>query len=207
MLAYKLVQLSSFKHNPYNTQEKTLAKNIIVMVNSFVKPFFLVLALFLCFVPSFCSDKIVQVNDICSKHKTPYNCAIILNSIPGVATDGANINSLSPYLINLAHVNAFDTKTLINTLIQNTTDPNLKQHFITCSMDYDDVLFSLTQAKDSFTSGNFIGMKSNSASVLEKVYDCDYKTPSTPLLKVNEDLEDVTIIITILADYLAGKYI
>ncbi|GAU13395.1 hypothetical protein TSUD_126910 [Trifolium subterraneum] len=74
-------------------------------------------------------------------------------------------------------------------------------------MDYDDVLFSLTQAKDSFTSGNFIGMKSNGASVLEKVYDCDYKTPSTPLLKINQDLEDVTIIITILADYLAGKYI
>lgn len=167
----------------------------------------LVLALFLCFVVSFSSARIVQVSDICSKHYTPSNCLNILNSIPGVAA-GADLDSLSLYIINLAHVNAFDTITLVHTLIGNTTDSQLKQRYAACSMDYDDALLCLTQAKISYGSQDFSAMKSNSASVLKDVQDCGSKVPSdsSPLLKNNQDLEDVSVIIMVLADFLAGIY-
>lgn len=180
---------------------------MVMFHNSFVKPSLIVLSLFLCFVPSFCSDRIVPVKDICSKHKIPYNCAIILNAIPGVSTNGAVLGSLSSYLITIANTNAFNTITLIHELIRNTSDTNLKQPYITCSMDYNDALLSTTYVKDSFNSGNFIGMNSNAAIVVKDIEHCGLKAPdSIPLLKYNQPLEDVTNIIMILADYLAGKY-
>lgn len=181
------------------------------MAYSFVNPSLLpsiVLALFLSFSLSFCSAREVQISDICSKHKNPTNCAIILNSIPGLAL-GADIDSLSLYLINVAHVNGFDTITLMNEVIRNITDPKLKQSYSSCDMDYQDVLVSLTSAKESYTSKDFNNMKSNVANVVKDVQDCETKAPSDApsLIKKNEDLEDVSLIIMILADFLAGKYI
>jgi len=176
--------------------------------NSFVKPSLIVLALFLCLVPSFCSDRIVQVRDICSKHyKNPHNCAIILNSIPGVAKRGAALGKLSSHLIDMAHVNAVNSITQIHNLIKNTRNPNLKTQYSSCSKDYDDVLYFLNEAKTSFTSGKFNDMNQNGAFVVKDVDHCSSKAPaSSPVIKSNEDLEDVTIIIMILADYLARKY-
>jgi len=181
---------------------------MVMFHNSFVKPSFIVLALFLCLVPSFCSDRIVPVKDICSKHyKNPRNCANILNSIPGVAKSGADLGKASLHLIDMAHANAIKTITLIHDLITNAGNPNLKKQYSSCSQDFDDVLYFLTQAKNSFTSGNFKEMNVNGAFVVKDVDHCSSKAPaSSPVLKSNDDLEDVSIIIMILADYLAGKY-
>ncbi|KEH34194.1 putative pectinesterase inhibitor domain-containing protein [Medicago truncatula] len=176
--------------------------------NSFVKPSLIVLALFLCFVPSFGSDRIVQVRDICSKHhKNPRNCVIILNSIPGVAKTGATLGKISLLVLDMAHVNAFQTSTQIHNLIKNTPNPNLKRQYSSCSKDYDDVLYFLNEAKTSFTSGKFNDMNFNAATVVKDADHCSSTAPtSSPVLKSNDDLEDVSIIIMILADYLAGKY-
>jgi hypothetical protein len=97
---------------------------MIMFHNSYVKPSLIVLALFLCFSPSFCSeDRIVQVRDICSKHfLNPKKCAIILNSIPGVAKGGEGLGKLSLDVINLANVSALHTIVLFKDLIKNTSD-------------------------------------------------------------------------------------
>ncbi|KAK7319399.1 hypothetical protein RJT34_04120 [Clitoria ternatea] len=164
-------------------------------------------SLFLCFAVSFCAARTVQIDDICSKHNIPYNCGIILRSIPGLEA-GADINSLSLYIINLVHENAFDTMSLIDDLIRNTTDNQLKQRYSSCTMDYNDVLLCLTQAKTSYSSGDFNTMKSNGATIIKDVQHCDSKPPIGPsaLQKNNQYLEDVAMIIMILADFLAGKY-
>lgn len=177
--------------------------------NSFVKPSLIVLALFLCCVPSFCSDSIVQVRDICSKHyRNPHNCAIILNSIPGVTTRGIVLGKISLDLINLARDHALHTIPLIKDLIKNTSDSNLRQCYSICSLDYDDVLYALTQVKNAFTSGDFKEMHFSGAAVLSVINNCGSKTlESSQLLKNNDDLKDVTLIIMIVADYLDGKYI
>ncbi|XP_073224908.1 pectinesterase inhibitor-like [Cicer arietinum] len=178
----------------------------MAIVPSFVKPYFLVLALFLCFVPSFCLDRIVRESDICSKHANAWNCKIILNTIPGVSTDGADLNSLSLYLISSANVNAFDTITYISNLIKNTTDSQLIQRYASCSIDYNNVLLTLTHAKDSYKAGNFRDMNNDGWTIVTKVKDCDYKAPDASSPLNNQYLEDVAIIIMILADFLAGKY-
>ena len=75
-------------------------------------------------------------------------------------------------------------------------------------MDYVNVLLCLNQAKDSCNSGDYNGMKSNSEAVMKDVQDCDWKPPYDPsaLPNKNKYLEDVTMIIMILADFLSGKY-
>jgi pectinesterase inhibitor-like protein len=170
---------------------------MVMLHNSFVKSSLLVLALFLCFSPSFCSERIVQVRDICSKHYNPHNCAIILNSIPGVATRGADLGKLSSDVINLANVSALHTFALIH-LIKNTSDTNLRQRYTICSENYDDVLFALVTVNNSFTSGNFNDMNFNVVGVPILVDDCGSKAlDSSQLVKNNKYLKDVSIIIEI----------
>ena len=168
------------------------------------------LALFLCFAPSFCSEnRIVQVRDICSKHYlNPKKCAIILNSIPGVAKRGATLGKLSLDAINLANVSALHTITIFTDLIKNTSDTDLRQRYRICSSNYDNVLIALTIAKDSFTSGDFDDMNFRVSAVAYIVENCRPMAPgSSELLKNYEYLEVVGIILEILSNYLAGKYI
>lgn len=176
--------------------------------NSFVKPSIIMLALFLCFAPSFCSERIVQVRDICSKHLNPKKCAIILNSIPGVAKGGEGLVKLSLDVINLANVSALHTINLFNDLIKNASDVYLRQRYTICSENYDDVLFALTKAKDSVTSGNINDMKfymSGQALIAEQ---CRSSAPGSFELRKNyEYFEVVGFTLEILANYLAGKYI
>ncbi|KAL1315346.1 pectinesterase inhibitor-like [Arachis hypogaea] len=154
-----------------------------------------------------CSARTVKISDVCSKHPNPYNCNNILNSVPG-ASLGADLNSLSKYVITSAHVYAFDTITLVHNLTRSINDKQLKQRYQACSMDYDDVLLSLTQAQQSFVSGDYKGMKSNGQTALKDVQDCDWKpgNDQSDLPNKNKYLEDVINIIIVFADFLAGVY-
>nr|KYP46420.1 Pectinesterase inhibitor [Cajanus cajan] len=174
-------------------------------MHSFVKHPLLLVPL-LCFLFSLCSARTVTISDICSKHNNPNSCDKILNTIPG-ASLGVDIGSLSSYIINEAHVNAFNSLTLIHNIIANSTDTQFKLRYNSCSLDYNDVLDVFTQAKQSFTSGKFDAMKSNGAAVIKDVQDCDTKAYDSPQLRMNnQDLGDVSMIIMILADFLAGKF-
>jgi len=183
---------------------------MVMFHNSFVEPSLIVLALFLCFAPSFCSERIVRVRDICSKHfVNPKKCAIILNSIPGVATRGEDLGKLSLDVINLANVSALHTITLFNDLIKNSTsDTDLRQRYSICSSNYDNILIALTIGKDSFTSGDFDDMHFRVSAVADIVEHCRPIAPGSSELRKNyEYLEVVGITLEILPDYLAGKYI
>ncbi|ESW33037.1 hypothetical protein PHAVU_001G038100 [Phaseolus vulgaris] len=161
---------------------------------------------FLCFVFSLCSARTVQIGDICSKHDNPSSCNTIILSVPG-AIEGVDIGSASLYLINTAHVNAFDTITLISEIIRNSSDAQTKQRYSSCTMDYTDVLLALTQAKDSYSSGNYSDMNFNGAVVTKDVKDCDTKAYDSDQVRIdNQYLADFSMIIMILADFLAGKY-
>jgi len=118
------------------------------MVHSFAKHPLLHVT-FLCFLFSLCSARTVQVGDICSKHNNPSSCHTIILSVPG-ANQGVDIGSLSSYLINTAHVSAFDTITLISEIIRNSSNAQANQRYSSCTMDYTDVLLALTQAKESY---------------------------------------------------------
>lgn len=181
-----------------------------IMAHSFVKPSFIpsiLLALFLFLAVSSCSARTVEVFDICTKHPNPSNCFYILNAIPGVA-EGADLDSLSRYVINFAHTHALVCVTLIDDLIKNTTDQQLKQHYTSCYSDYGNVTLCLELANDSFNSGDYNGIRSNGNTVVKEVQDCNSRPPYDPsaLPSNNKYLEDVSLIITILADFLSGKY-
>jgi hypothetical protein len=182
---------------------------MVMFHNSFVKPSLIVFTLFLCFAPSFCSERIVQVGDICSKHfLNPKKCAIILNSIPGVAKRGEDLGKLSLDVINLANVSALHTIAIFNDLIKNTSDPDLRHRYSIVSSNYDNILIALSIGKDSFTSGDFDDMHFRVSAVADIVEQYRPIAPGSSELRKNyEYLEVVGITLEILADYLAGKYI
>ncbi|CAL0324268.1 unnamed protein product [Lupinus luteus] len=141
-----------------------------------------ILSLFLVLLVSFgvCaySTKVIQVSDVCSKHPNPTNCANILYSIAGIEAGIELPGSIPPYIINtIGHTAAFDTYTLLNTLIHNATHPQLKQRYITCSSNYVGTLGYFNSAKDAYTSADYKGMESNAAYVIKAVQDCDRRTP------------------------------
>ncbi|KAF7815407.1 pectinesterase inhibitor-like [Senna tora] len=136
----------------------------------------LLVAVFLCLYPlSSHSSKTVPIQEICSKHTDPSFCTSILNP-----KAGSDLEALERYTIFLAYTNGFDTKTLLNDLTKTTTDPQLKQRYVSCSEDYND-------AKD-----------------------CDSKPPGSAdpssLPKKNKDLEDIGLIVVIIADFLTQNY-
>ncbi|XP_047173723.1 pectinesterase inhibitor-like [Vigna umbellata] len=107
----------------------------------------------------------------------------------------------------MAHVNAFDTITLINEIIRNSSDPQTHQRYSSCTMDYTDVLLALSQAKESYSSGNYSDMNFNAAVVTKDVKDCDIKAYDSSQVRINNQyLADFSMIIMILSDFLAGKY-
>lgn len=163
---------------------------------------------FLSCVLSSCSAKTLQVGDICSKHSNPSTCVTILYSItPGVAL-GADLDSLSRYIITLANTNAFNTISLLNSLIRNTTESGLKSRYESCYMDYSDVSLSVTLALQSYKSGDYEAIKSDVNAVMNKVQHCDstQQSASSTLTDSNKFSQDICMIIMILADFLAGKF-
>ncbi|KAL2320306.1 hypothetical protein Fmac_029275 [Flemingia macrophylla] len=153
-----------------------------------------------------CSARTVTVGDICPKHPNPNNCDIIMMTIPGI-TEGADIDRLSSYFIRLGLSKTFDSVTLITEIIANSTDTQLELRYNSCTMDHTDAAIYLSEVRSSFSSGNFDAMKSNCAVVIKDVQDCDTKAyDSPPLRMMNQGLVDVTNIVVILADFLAGKY-
>ncbi|CAL0327273.1 unnamed protein product [Lupinus luteus] len=80
--------------------------------------------------------------------------------------------------LSLPHYNpAFDTYTLLNTLIHNATHPKLKQRYITCSSNYVGTFAYFNSAKDAYTFADYKGMESNAAYVIKAVQDCDRRPP------------------------------
>lgn len=151
------------------------------MAHSFAKPSlirFFLLPLFLSFGVSLYLPIIVQVGHICARHKLS-NLYLYFKLIPGVADHGADPNLLSPIIIDKANVNAFNYIDKIHNLILNTANPQLKQRYSSCSIDYGDVLGELSEAKQSFSTGNYNKMNSKGKTVMEDIQDCDSIPPSS----------------------------
>ncbi|KAG4912512.1 hypothetical protein AAZX31_19G083000 [Glycine max] len=149
------------------------------MDHPFLKHPLLSSLLLLGFVFSLCSARTVQIGNICSKHNNPNSCDKMLLSMPGAAS-GVDLGSISLYLINMAHVNAFDIIGQISDIIRNTRNTQVKQRYNSFTMDYTDVLLSLTQTKQSYSFGNYAAFKSNSAIMIKDVQDCDTKAYDSP---------------------------
>ncbi|KAI4299878.1 hypothetical protein L6164_033299 [Bauhinia variegata] len=148
--------------------------------------------------------KTAKVDEICSRHRNPSFCAATLNSMTGGAIE-VDLGSVEQNVILLAHTNAFDTLTLIHSLISNTTDQQLRQHYVTCSGNYNDALFDLNQAKTALVSGDYNGVNTAAAAVKKDAEVCDSKPPAdpSPLPKKSKDLEDFSIILVIVSNFLA----
>ncbi|KAE9587896.1 hypothetical protein Lal_00002705 [Lupinus albus] len=169
----------------------------------------LLLVLFLSLGMCVYSTRVVQSSDVCSKHPNPTNCVNILYNIAGIEAGIELPGSIPPYIINnIGHTGAFGTYTLLNTLIHNATDPQLKQRYITCSTDYVVTLDYFNSAKDAYTSADYKGIKSSAANVIKAVQDCDWRPPYDPsqLPLLNNHMQDVSNIISVLADFLLGTY-
>ncbi|KAI4299877.1 hypothetical protein L6164_033298 [Bauhinia variegata] len=171
--------------------------------SSFVISSLVLLSLF-SFPLSSLSMKTAKVDEICSRHRNPSFCAATLNSMTGGAIE-VDLGSIGQNVILLAHTNAFDALTLIHSLISNTTDAQLKQHYVTCSGNYNDALFDLNQAKTALVSGDYNGVNTSAAAVKKDVEICDSNPPAdpSPLHMKNKNLENLSIIVIIVSNFLA----
>ncbi|KAF7815406.1 pectinesterase inhibitor-like [Senna tora] len=166
----------------------------------------LLVAVFLCHYPlSSYSTETVPIQEICSKHTDPSFCFNVL-----APKAGLDLATLEEYTIMLAKSNAFDTITSVNSLIGNTSDPQLKQHYVSCSMDYNLVLEKLADASEALSSEDYNGVSSNANGVISDITFCDSNPPGlddpSSLPKYNKDLEGIGLIIVIIANFLAHNY-
>ncbi|XP_028792300.1 pectinesterase inhibitor-like [Neltuma alba] len=162
----------------------------------------LFLLTFLCLpLPSY-STRTVPVQEICSKHTNPAFCTETLNP-----KSGSDLQTLGHYAtMDVAHLHAFQTITDLHSLIANTTDPQMRQRYITCAIAYDDVLTRLQDASKALDSGDYSGMNSGANYVIVDAQECDSKPPSadpSSIPKNNKNLEDTALIIVIITGLLS----
>lgn len=157
--------------------------------------------LFLLCLPLFSvAVKTVTIQEICAKHTNPSFCTNFLNP-----KAGSDLATLGQYTIHDAVVKALDTLTLIHSLISSTKDPALKQRYIACSSDYNDVLLVVENASKELSSGDYNGLIAATNAVDKGIQDCDSKPPGSDPSEVpkdNKDMEDVNLILVIIVGFL-----
>ncbi|XP_054821844.1 uncharacterized protein LOC129320419 [Prosopis cineraria] len=175
--------------------------------SSIVKPLTMIfivlfLLIFLSLPLSSYSAKTVPVHEICAKHTNPTFCTEALKP-----KSGSGLQTLSHYAtMDVAHLHAFQTITDLHDLIANTTDTQMRQHYTTCAIAYDDVLSRLQDTSRALNSADYNRMTSGANDVIKYVKECDSKPPSTDpssVPKSNKDLEDTALIIVIKAGLLS----
>ncbi|KAE9597408.1 hypothetical protein Lal_00029866 [Lupinus albus] len=172
--------------------------------------------MFLLFSTSSYASKIVEINDICKQTmKNPSFCLSILNSKPGGAK-GADLVSLSQYIIDVARDNITNTVNLIKSLIiESGNDPKAKAHYETCLVHFDDesescALSDINYTQELLKKGDYGGVNIAASAVQTDVEDCisgesPGDTPyhdTSKLPQYADVIKQVVDIILIMSNYL-----
>ncbi|GAV71660.1 PMEI domain-containing protein [Cephalotus follicularis] len=162
-----------------------------------------IILLFLLVTPSSCAKNLIA--EICPQTRNPSFCVGLLNSTPGAAT--ADLMGLAKITISLAHNSASRTYDQIRSLVKQASNPQLKQHYKSCTEYYSESLSDLDQAREYLASGDYDGVNIQASSVMTYTDDCDEeinKPPTEPsgVSKKNQELTNICGIILVIANEL-----
>lgn len=146
-----------------------------------------------------------MVKNICSRTPNSSFCLDVLESDLRVPE---SLLGLAQFTIDLAHTNATETMKLIQSLIKQTKNPQLKQRYTLCSQNYDIAIGDLDQAKTDLSSRDYGGANVETTGVLNEIRDCEGRFEGAPadpsrLPKRNKDLENICSIILVISNIMS----
>ena len=107
----------------------------------------------------------ISLQEICTQTRTPRFCYALLN---GHALD--NLRQLNEAVIVATTDSASKTSAKIQSLLSQTTDPNLKVVYSLCSNYYSAALAALSAAKEKIRSGDFGSVRSAADTAADEPY-------------------------------------
>ncbi|XP_031742871.1 pectinesterase inhibitor [Cucumis sativus] len=140
-------------------------------------------------------------SSICPKTRNPPFCVDVLKS-----AGSTDLKVLATYTLNLANENALKSTNLAKSLAAMTTNPPLKNQYLSCYESYEEATSDIENAKSNLASGDFNGVNIATSGVMTSVSDCldSFKQlridPS--LLKDGKTLNDVCSIILVISNLL-----
>ncbi|XP_028760051.1 pectinesterase inhibitor-like [Neltuma alba] len=164
----------------------------------------IIVVIFLCIAPCAYSNT-PSVAEICSKHNNPVFCEEILKQ-----KQGSDLSSLAAYVIEQIQIRVGSTKTALDSMVHQTQEPRLVQHYTSCAQHYDDALEGIKKTKQQLDNKDYFGMDVAASAVMTDIDDCASSEapgydPSVFLVKTNQDLENLCVIVMIIANRLSGN--
>ncbi|TYK02953.1 pectinesterase inhibitor-like [Cucumis melo var. makuwa] len=141
-------------------------------------------------------------SSICPKTRNPSFCVDVLKS-----AGSTDLKVLATYTLNLTNTNAEKSLNLVKSLAATTTNPQLKNQYLSCYESYEEVVGDIEIAKSNLASGDFNGVNIATSGIMTAVDDCQdsFKQPpkdTSMLLKNGKTLNDVCSIILVISNLL-----
>lgn len=148
------------------------------------------------------------VNDVCSKTQKPAICLSALNG--DSRSKGANLEGLATISIDISLTNIQSTHDLVNTLLNQATDPILKRRYGSCLENYNEGVDDLRELPALLKSKDYGGLNTHASAALDEPSSCDdnFSDPPTeaPQLKdASEKLQGLIDIILVISNLLNGQ--
>ncbi|GAV71659.1 PMEI domain-containing protein [Cephalotus follicularis] len=158
-----------------------------------------IILLFLLVTPSSCTNN--TISELCGNTRDPAYCQEFMRYLP--ATD---LKALAKTVISIAHNSASRTQLYIGWLAKHAINPQLKQHYMTCSKYYTESLREIDLAQKYLASGDYKGVNIV-AGAMDNAGYCDIEIRKPPadsslLNRANRELENICSIIMAIASEL-----
>ncbi|XP_059441191.1 pectinesterase inhibitor-like [Corylus avellana] len=148
----------------------------------------LLLAILLCICPTNARPlKISEsmLNFICSKTEDPAFCKQALKSDPRTAT--TDLQGLSQVAVDLANATAAGTYPLIQTQLNQTKDPALKQQYTVCLDSYKEAIDNIEYAREKLSSKDYIAANQAASACMTDATKCQDATTTTEAFSLPQE--------------------
>ncbi|XP_049407828.1 pectinesterase inhibitor-like, partial [Solanum stenotomum] len=155
------------------------------MAHSYISILFLIVSLTFMLT----SVRADLINDVCSKTQKPTIC---LSALKGDSrSKGANLEGLATISIDISLKNMQSTHDLVNTLLNQATNPKLKTRYSSCLENYNDGIDDLRGLPALLKSKDYVGLNIHASAALDDPSTCDDNfsdpPPESPQLKAASD--------------------
>ncbi|XP_060188426.1 pectinesterase inhibitor-like [Lycium barbarum] len=167
--------------------------------------FLIVSLLLICFILT--SVKADLIDDVCSKTQHKDICLSALKGDP--RSKGANLKGLMMISMDLSQKNAQSVRDLVEKLLDEATDPELKSRYSFCCTSYNDAIDNLKKLPDLFMSKDYNGINTHASAALSDPSKCDDKFSGPPaevpqLKDANDKLRGLMESILVISKLLNG---
>lgn len=151
-----ITQASSYNKKNQKKQNIRKRKMSSAIINSPLSlPSFSLFFLVVIFPSVITADSTTLLKNVCNKVKNPDHCMKMLNSHDNPVTNKGNATDLARIYIDMASINATETYKKLESLINETGDPDLKERLNVCYNRYDLILSALNHLKEKLPARDY----------------------------------------------------